>query len=47
MKKHHQCQKIHHNFMKDEIKNLLEAGLIERPMSPYIAPIIVVPRKAN
>ena len=37
----------HHKFVKEEIKNLLEAGLIERPISPYAAPIIVVPRKSK
>ena len=36
----------HHNFVKEEIQNLLE-GLIERPMSPYVACIIVVPRKSK
>ena len=37
----------HHNFVKEEIVNLLEAGLIERTMSPYAVPIIVVPRKSK
>ena len=37
----------HHKFVKKEIKNLLEAGLVERSMSPYAAPIIVVPRKSK
>ena len=37
----------HHKFVKEEIENLLEAGLIERSMSPYAAPIIVVPRKSK
>ena len=32
----------HHTFLKEEIENLLEARLIERSMSPYAAPIIVV-----
>ena len=36
----------HHIFVK-EIENLLEAGLIKRSMSPYTAPIIVVPRKSK
>ena len=35
----------HHKFVKEEIENLLEAGLIERSMNPYGALIIVVPRK--
>ena len=37
----------HHKFVKEEIENLLEAGLIERSMSPYAAYIIVVPRKSK
>ena len=37
----------HYTFVKEEIKYLLEAGLIERSMSPYAAPIIVVPRKVD
>ena len=37
----------HHGFMKAEIENLLEAGLIERSMSPYASPIIAVPRKSK
>ena len=37
----------HNKFVKEEIENLLEAGLIERSMSPYAAPIIVVPRKSK
>ena len=37
----------HHTFVKEEFKNLLEAGLIERSMSPYAAPIISVPRKSK
>ena len=35
----------YHKFVKEEIENLLEAGLIERLMSPYATPITVVPRK--
>ena len=31
--------------MKEEIKKFLEPGLIERPKSPYVAPITVVPKK--
>ena len=34
-------------MVKEEIKNLLEAGLIKRSMSPYATPIIVVPRKSK
>ena len=36
----------HHKFVKEELMNLLEAGLIERSLSPHVAPIIVVPYKA-
>ena len=32
----------HHKFVKEEIKNLLEVGLIGRSLSPYAAHIIVV-----
>ena len=37
----------HHKFVKVEIKNLLKAGLTERSVSPYVAPIIVVPRRSK
>ena len=37
----------HHKFVKEEIENLLEAGLIERSVSHYAAPIIVFSRKKN
>ena len=37
----------HHKFVKEEIENLLEAGIIERSISPYAAPIIVVPREGK
>ena len=37
----------HHTFVKEEIENLLEAGLIERSVSPFAAPIIVLPRKSK
>ena len=33
--------------MKEEIENLLEAELIKRSMSSYVASIIVVPRKSK
>ena len=36
----------HHKFVKEELMNLLEVGLIEWSLSPYAAPIIVVPHKA-
>ena len=34
-------------FIKEKIENLLEAGLIERSVSPFTAPIIIVPRKSK
>ena len=34
-------------FLKQELKALLESGVIERSMSPYAAPIIVVNRKCK
>ena len=36
-----------YKLVKEEIENLLEAGLFERPRSPYAVPIIVVPRKSK
>ena len=33
--------------MKEEIKKLLEVGLVERSKIPYATPIIVVPRKSK
>ena len=35
----------HHKFVKEEIENLLEAGIIERAMSPYAAPKHRSPKK--
>ena len=35
----------HQKFIK-ELTNLLEAGLIEQSLSPYAAPMMVVPHKA-
>ena len=37
----------HNKFIKEEIENWLERGLIGRSMSPYAAPIIVVPRRSK
>ena len=37
----------HHKFVKEEIENLLEKGLIDRCMNQYATPIIVVPRKSK
>ena len=37
----------HLTFVKEKIKNVLEAGLIERSMSPYAAPTIAVTRKSK
>ena len=36
----------HHKFVKEELMNLLEEGVIERALSSYAVPIIVVPHKA-
>ena len=47
MSKLYPLQFKHHKFVKEENKNLLEAGLIERSVSPYVTPTIVVPRKSN
>ena len=35
----------HHKFIKEELTNLVEAGLIEQSLSSYAAPIMVVPHK--
>ena len=35
----------HHKFIKEELTNLLELGLIERPLSLYAATIIAAPVK--
>ena len=35
----------HHKFVKEELTNLLEAGLIKRALTPYAAPVIVVPHE--
>ena len=35
----------YHIFVKEELTNILEAGLIERYLSPYAAILIVVPSK--
>ena len=37
----------HHKFVKEKIVHLLEVGLREISMSPYVAPIIVVHRKSK
>ena len=34
-----------HKFLKEELTNLLEAGLTEWSLSPYAAPIMVLPCK--
>ena len=34
-------------FLRQELKALLESGVIERSMSPYAAPIIIVNRKCK
>ena len=38
---------VEHKFVKEEIENVPEAVLIERYMSPYAVPIIVVHRKSK
>ena len=37
----------HHNFVKEAVKNLLEARLIERSMSFYAESIIIVHRTSE
>ena len=37
----------HHKFIKKQIENLLEAGIIKRSMSPYATPIIEFARKSK
>ena len=37
----------HYKFVKEEIKNLLEAELIERSMSPFAVPHDSGPLKVN
>ena len=32
----------HHDFLKQEIQNLLDAGIICKSMSPWATPIVVV-----
>ena len=32
----------HHSFLKQEIKNLLDAGIIHKSMSLWASPIVVV-----
>ena len=32
----------HHDFLKQEIKNLLDAGIIHNPMSPWASPLVIV-----
>ena len=32
----------HHKFLKQEIKNLLDAGIICKSVSPWASPIVVV-----
>ena len=43
--KPHDLPLKHHKFVKEELMNLLEVGLIERSLSPYAAQIIVVHHK--
>ena len=37
----------HHQFVKEELQKFLQAGLIERSMSPYTSPILVVNKKSQ
>ena len=46
LSKPHQLPLKDHKFVK-EIENLLEAGLTERSMSPYVALFIVLPGKSK
>ena len=32
----------HHDFLKQEIKNLLNAGIVHKSMSPWVSPVIVI-----
>ena len=32
----------HHDSLKQEIQNLCDAGIINRSMSPWVSPIVVV-----
>ena len=43
--KHYDLPLKHNKFVKEELTNLLEAELIKRSLSPYTAPVIVVPHK--
>ena len=36
----------HHDWVKQEIETLLEAGIIEDSISPWASPIVVVPKKS-
>ena len=38
---------LKHQFVKEELQKLLQAGLIERLMSPYASPILVVNKKSQ
>ena len=37
----------HHQFVKQELQKLLQAGLIEQSMSPNASPVLVVNKRAN
>ena len=36
----------HHSFVQNEIENLEKDGVIQKSLSPYASPIVVVPKKA-
>ena len=37
----------HHQFIKEELQKLLQAGLIEWSMSPYTSPVLVINKKSQ
>ena len=47
MRKQYPLPLKHHNFGKKEIIKILQAGLIERSMSPYAELIKIVPTKSK
>ena len=36
----------HHEWVRKEIETLEKAGIIERSLSPWASPVIVVPKKS-
>ena len=37
----------HHQWVQEEIKTLERAGVITKSMSPWVSPIVVVPKKSQ